>query len=124
MLLPPLYHWSPRDRRLSIQKYGLMPGKKSTCISGLPEDEEDELTVASRNWRAPYVCLSTSPRMAWSLSGDIFGEPQQLWDLWEVRLESSDEVHIRPTFGPRIEEIRIHNRIHKRRVWWTAERTR
>lgn len=122
MLLSPLYHWSPRDRRKSIWRLGLMPGKKPTCMTG--ESGDEELDKAMREWRAPYVCLGTSPSIAWGLSGDIFGEPLQLWDLWQVQLEANDEVHVNPIFGRHVTEVRVHNRIYKSRVWWVAERTR
>jgi hypothetical protein len=45
------------------------------------------------------------------------------WDLWQVNLSDTDEVHIRPDFGWDIKEVRVHNAIGPDRVWWVATRS-
>jgi hypothetical protein len=107
MLLPALFHWSPRDRRARIVHDGLVPGRRATVSSG----------------EMPYVCLSPTPSSAWGLSGMGFAEPGSVWDLWQVRLDDDDQVTVPPHWGRWIREVRVHNRIHKRRVWWVGERT-
>lgn len=104
-----LYHWSPAERRAQIIRRGLATGRSSVTHSD--------------DFRAPYVCLSPSPLRAWVLSGDIVGAVGQTWDLWQVRLDDSDDVRLRPDWGPEIMEIRVHNRIPRGRVWRVAERT-
>ena len=68
------------------------------------------------------VCLGFSPSAAWSLSGAIRAEPGETWDLWQVSLADDDEVHVLPEYGRWLKEIRVANRIPKRRVWWVGER--
>lgn len=107
MILPALYHWSPREKRKGIQRRGLLP----RCPTA---GRHDDSFLA--------VCLSASPSCAWSLSGQITGEPGQLWDLWMVRLTDADEVHVLPGWGPVVQEIRVGNPIPKSRLWWVGER--
>lgn len=107
MNLGALYHWSPRPRRDAILKQGLVPGSESTNAGS---------TVA-------YICLGTSPRGAWMLSGDLeWAQEVEDWDLWQVWLVDMDEVRIRPNYGPRIDEVKVHNVIPPDRVWWAGER--
>jgi hypothetical protein len=112
VILPVLYHWSPRPRRKQILRYGLRPLQRSTCT--FSEDDE---------FRQPMVCTTTSAAEAWSLSAGIFGKPGQTWDLWEVYVAQADEVHIQPYWGNRIIEVRVANRIPKSRLWWVGDRT-
>lgn len=101
-----LYHWSPRDRRKQIVRHGLRPScPPTTCTE-------------------PYdaVCLSPTPSMAWALSGQTRWTDVEHWDLWQVRLADTDTVDIRGMYGNTIEEIRVHNRIPKARLWWIGER--
>lgn len=114
MEIGPLYHWSPRARRKSILRHGLLPRQRKTCTS-TDEDEPE--------WRQPAVCLSSAPSTAWGLSAGIFGEPGQTWDLWQIRLDQTDAVHTVPCWGFLISEFRVANRIPKSRCWWVAERT-
>lgn len=114
MYVDALYHWSPRERRKRITRHGLLPRRALTCSSG--SDDEPE-------WRQPAVCLSSAPSTAWGLSGGIFGQPGQVWDLWQIRLHPDDAVHTVPTWGALIQEFRVANRIPKSRCWWVAERT-
>lgn len=69
------------------------------------------------------VCLGTSPSTAWSLSGAWSAEVGEAWDLWEVELDGEDEVHYRPSFGDQLDEVRVANRIPKRRLWLVGGRT-
>lgn len=113
MLLPPLYHWSPRSRAASIRRLGLVPGKRPTIGT--------TRTVTDGRY---MVCLAPDPAAAWSLSGAIWArELGVVWDLWQAHLVDTDEVHVRPDFGPRIVEVRVANRIPKRRLVWLAERS-
>lgn len=68
------------------------------------------------------VCLGTTPSHAWSLSGAISAAPRSQWDLWQVNLDDDDEVYPSSFFGYRLGEIRVANRIPKRRVWFVATR--
>lgn len=138
----PLFHWSPRERRRSIERLGLVPGKRPTCSSGLTLD--GTTWVPDRSWRPNYVCLGPDPWLAAVYSWRIHGEPEQTWDLWEVWLDPAEDKvawrrreahefrHVEHTErGPvetmstrkRLVEVRIANRIPKRRVEWLAERT-
>lgn len=102
-----LYHWSPAPARPQITKRGLRP----TCPTADGED-----TVLA-------VCLGTSPSHAWSLSGSVFSEPGEDWDLWQVTLDDGDEVRPMPFFGHRLAEFRVSNRIPKSRCWLVGTRT-
>lgn len=44
------------------------------------------------------------------------------WDLWQVRLEDTDSVSIRPEFGPVVQEIKVYNAIPADRLWHVGER--
>lgn len=124
LVLPPLYHWAPSERRAGIIRRGLLPRTPTGVTIGptfartnrgpRPYDP-DGTTVA--------VCLGTSPSHAWSLSGALCAERGAVWDLWQVTLDDGDEVHPLPFWGYRLDEVRVANRIPKRRVWWVAERT-
>jgi len=107
LLLPALYHWSPVDRFEQIRREGLRPHAQPAVAS---------ISLC-------YVCLSPTPSAAWGLSGDMpYMSEVDEWDLWQVRLAKGDEVHIRPNFGPEIEEIKVHGPIPPDRVWWVARR--
>lgn len=102
-----LYHWSPLERRPDILRNGLVPGSPSSVAT----------------MELGYVCLGTSPRGAWMLSGDLeWAENEEDWDLWQVMLADMDEVRVRPDFGPRIQEVKVHNVIPPDRVWWVGAR--
>jgi hypothetical protein len=115
MYVDVLFHWSPRECKPRILRRGLLPGRKpSRCFSD-PDDD---------GFRRPMVCLSSDPKTAWGLSGDVFGARGQVWDLWQVRVSDDDNLHTMPTYGGgHIAEFRISNRIPKSRLWWVAERT-
>lgn len=112
-MLPALYHWSPRDRRASIRHSGLVPGKRPTIG-----------TIRTVTDGRHMICLAPDPAAAWSLSGAArwARELCVTWDLWQAHLVDTDEVHVLPHYGPRIVEVRVANRIPKRRLVWLAER--
>lgn len=114
LVLPVLFHWSPVERRKQIIRHGLKP----TCADGRLDGEGDEHAEIIR-----AVCLGTSPSHAWWLSGDVVADPGSVWDLWQVPLDEHDEVHPLPFFGHRLQEVRVRNRIPKRRIWLVGQRT-
>lgn len=107
MLLHPLYHWSPVERRAAIARRGLRVSSRPTCDS----------------IRWDRICASLSPSHAWAHSAGIVGERGSEWDLWLIQLDHSDEVHVQPLYGNLIGEIRIHNSIPKSRLWRVGSRT-
>lgn len=116
MYVDVLYHWSPRDCRSRIVRRGLVPRQKSSRCVADPDEVDD--------FRQPLVCLSSDPKTAWSLSGSVFGKPGQTWDLWQVKVDKTDDLRTLPTYGGNhIGEFRIANRIPKSRLWWVGERT-
>ena len=86
-----------------------MPGKRP------PYEDDDE-------FRQGGVCCSTDPATAWAYSHGAW-RSVGTFDLWEFLLDPADEVHVLPMWGGRIIEVRVHNRIKKRRLLWVAERT-
>lgn len=105
--LPPLYHWSPTERRKGIERFGLVPGKLST----------------DRLWRPPYVALAPSPAEAWQMSGDTArGAAVASWDLWQVWLNVPGEAI--PYDDGSMREMRVYERVYKRDVWLVATRER
>lgn len=105
-----LYHWSPKDRRKSIEHYGLRPGHLST----------DHI------WRPPVVCFAESPSLAWSLSADTGrGRQHQFWDLWMVwssTLLESGGYEIIPMDDGTPREYRFYFRVWKRDLWYVGTR--
>ena len=109
MILPPLYHWSPSDRREALREQGMRP-YADPCV----QDGEH---------RFAYICLATDPQMAWMLSGDLsWTKEVELWDLWQVRLASGDEVHYRSDFGPELHEVRVFTPLPPDRIWLVGTR--
>lgn len=107
MLPVVLYHWAPTERRASIQRLGLVPGRLSVC----------------GRWRPPYVCFADDPRWAWALS-PRFNKDVESWDLWSVHtsaLSGYEEVGSR---GGNVHEFRVYERVYKRDVWFVGTRTR
>lgn len=107
MILHPLFHWSPRQRRLAIRQVGLRIHKPPTVSTE----------------RCGYICLSQSPSQAWMLSAAAAGGRGEDWDCWQVTLGHDDQIEVRPFHGNRIEELRIHNDIPKSRLWLVGTRT-
>lgn len=118
MTAPALFHWSPRERRPQIERYGLRPGMRPTISCGGAEYDD--------GFRPNYVCLAEDPQWAWCLSGAHHPEIR-VWDLWQVWL--ADGHHFRRLRADRASsperrwhEWRVYDRIYKRGVWWVAER--
>lgn len=107
MVLHPLFHWAPTIRRAAIQKRGLRIGSRPV----------------TNCFRADCLCFSQSPSQAWVLSAGALGERGQEWDCWQVSLDVTDEVEVRPFYGNRIEELRVRNHIPKSRIWLIGTRT-
>lgn len=106
---PPVFHWSPVERRGQILRYGLRPGMRPT--------------VTTPGWRAPYVCFAETPSWAWALSGGQGAEPGTEWDLWQCQINGL-EVEEKPTYDEhRWHELRVYERVFKRRIWHVATRT-
>lgn len=118
MTLGPLYHWSPRDRLSSIKRLGLTPGKRN--ING--SSYTNTVTGKEEEFLQPALCFSLDPATAWAYSHGTW-RSTGTFDLWQVWLEATDEVHILPMWGSRIVEVRVHNRIPKRRLILIGERT-
>lgn len=117
MNISPLYHWSPRDRLASINKYGLLPRKRN--VRGpIYHNEEDE---SEGEFLQTGICFSPTPATAWNYSHRVFNVPGT-YDLWEVALAPEDEVRILPMWGDNIVEVRVFNRIKKSRLTWVGER--
>ena len=110
MRLEPLFHWSPTERRKEIRAGGLKPWQPATVTS-------------SRDHVQPYVSLSPTPSMAWGLSGDMewVSEIEQ-WDLWQVYLPDKAEVHVRPTWGSIIEEVKVYTVIPPDMLWFCGQK--
>lgn len=122
-----LYHWSPRSRLGGIRREGLQPGKRN--VSGRTAHASDEWIPSvpgtprpTGEFRQPAVCLSPSPAVAWAYSHGVWGT-LGTFDLWEVRLVDTDDVEVLRQWGAQVNEVRVHNRIPKRRLVWVGERT-
>ena len=108
-----LYHWSPTANRNSINRLGLVPGRKT--LQGL--------------WRPPYVAFADDPKLAWYLSGRMWPEISS-WDLWLCLFEhqtSFDEYEIiTDTYVGSgrhfVKEYRIYTRVYKRDLWLVGTR--
>lgn len=120
LALGPLYHWSPRERRKSIDRLGLVPGKRNVCGPVYRWDADGN--ESREEFRQPMLCFGVTPAVAWAYSNDVWKHPGT-WDLWEVHLIDTDEVHVLSNYGPRIREVRVANRIKKSRLVWVGERT-
>ena len=107
MLQMLLFHWSPTDRRDRINHDGFQPGQWST----------------DRLWRPPFVCFSTSPSLAWTLSGDTLrGRRVESWDLWQTWSDRLEGYEVIPFDDGSPKEYRVYHRIYKRDVWYVATR--
>ena len=117
MKLPPLYHWSPIERRETIRSEGLKPYSPPWVKTDDPDDAEWAMGCG-------VVCLGFTPSAAWGLSGaiDRFISEDIEWDLWQVNLGENDEVHVRSEFGDVLQEVRVHNPITADRIWWVGTR--
>lgn len=109
--LGPMYHWSPRARLGQILKYGLRTRMRPTISGAGP-------------W--PYVCFAESASWAWALSGmrDERDRDPGTWDLWQANLNGLTGEQV-PTYDEQHDyhEIRVHERVYRRRIWLVASRT-
>jgi len=113
MILPPLFHWSPRERLGAIRRQGLVPGRPPT-IGSIPAVHDEQLVV----------CFGTGPAAAWRLSGNMrWARHITCWDLWQTEAGPMDAVFVLPEWGNRIKEVRIGNRVPKSRLTWIGERS-
>lgn len=110
--MPPLYHWSPADRRTRIIRYGLRVMQRPV--------------THTEGFRAPYLCFAETPSWAWALSGmRDERKPRQpgAWDLWQVNVngkrgetvQTYDDDH-------RWHEVRVHENLRKKRLLYLATR--
>lgn len=108
-----LFHWSPSENRVNILREGLRVYSKATVTSG--------------DYRWPYISLSPRPSLAWGLSAEFItqmnGDPIEEWDLWEVQIPEDAEMHVRPFWGWRLEEVKVYSSIPFTHVWFVGERT-
>lgn len=105
--MPPLFHWSPVERRKQIERYGLRVMQRPVTHAG---------------WRAPYVCLAETPSWAWALSG-MQADGPGVWDLWQVNVNGKRGAVVEDFGdGHRWHEVRVHERIYKRQLWRVGSR--
>jgi hypothetical protein len=117
VILPALYHWSPKERRETIRLHGLQP-YQPPAVSTESEFNED--------WAHGFgcICFGTDAAKAWAYSGDLqhVGDVEE-WDLWQLKgVVEGDEVRIRAEFGPEIKEVRLFNPVAADRLFWVGER--
>lgn len=118
MRLDPLYHWAPMERRQGILTTGLTPYRQPVVHTGGGD--------ADARFGYPYVCLGTTPSVAWGLSGgsrDGLVDEFEGWDLWQVRLKADADVHVLPMWGWEVQEVRVRTAILADSVWWVGTRT-
>jgi hypothetical protein len=113
--LGPLYHWSPRERLKGISRLGLVPGKKKHLYV-------NSVTGMNEFYVQDSVSFSLDPATAWNYSHGCWRTMGE-FDLWQVFLIPTDEVHILPMWGSTVTEVRVRNRIPKSRLTWIGERS-
>lgn len=113
--LGPLYHWSPRDCVNGIKRLGLVPGKKKHPYVNNVTGEKEFYVQDS-------VSFSLDAATAWNYSHGCW-KTTGVFDLWMTFPIATDEIHILPTWGGQINEVRVKNRIPKSRLIWIGERT-
>lgn len=111
-----LFHWSPWERRSSINRDGLLPGQRN--IDGPTWHDPDRPELGE--FLQPAVCFSPDPMTAWRYSHGTW-KSSGVFDLWQVTVIDSDTVKRRREDG-RIVEVRIHNPVPRTRLLWVAER--
>lgn len=123
--LPVLFHWSPAERRVKITRNGLRPSTPTLVETFAGAQGPRSLERSEGFTTAKAVCLGTTPSHAWSLCGAIWGHKDEVWDLWQVTLDTDDKTRImeNPYSGYRLGEIRVLNHIPKSRIWHVGTRT-
>lgn len=123
---PPLYHWSPTERRSGIIRRGLRVAQRPVEHSSLSSIlSPTEFESALKSWRAPYTCFAEDPLWAWKLSGELRPDIE-FWDLWWVWLGDDFRVRrIRRNNGvipARWDEWRVFDDLPKSAVHYVASR--
>lgn len=118
MIIPIVYHWSPRVNREKILTEGLklFIGEKEYI---------NPLTNEMELWKPPYICTSTDPEMALIYAipavttedGDI---PEL--DLFQIHLLQTDSAMFRNDGKAHIIEVRVKNTIPPDRIRYIATR--
>lgn len=123
--LGPLFQRSPLRCRASIRKRGLRPTTDTAVCDHPTPPNLGHIMVDHELENVKAVCLGTSPALAWGLSGVWSAERGvgDVWDLWEVNLADTDEVHVLPEFGQRMDEVRVLGPIPVGRIWHVGART-
>jgi hypothetical protein len=69
------------------------------------------------------VCFSSTPSLAWSLSGYFHPEVPS-WDLWQTwsDVPTGYEALLFDDGPPDVKEYRVYERIYKRDLWYVATR--
>jgi hypothetical protein len=110
--LPPgdflVYHWSPSERRSSIEERGLRIRQESVSAPG--------------QVRYPYVAFALDPLDAWEMSGHFFGAEILSWDLWGVRASRLAGFEVIPMDDGGVRELRSYRSIPARHVTYIATR--
>ena len=115
----PMYHWSPRDRKKQIIRYGLRPHMRPSTTVG------DDPSL--KGYKPPYICFADSPSWAWALSGWQRRFPVgSEWDLWMTYLSDIKEpvIHATPDRPTGLYEVRTCHRIYKSRLWYEGSRVK
>ena len=103
-----LYHWSPRSRRKSIQRNGLIVGSRHA--------------IHSKGWKATYLCFSDSPSFGWAYSADTSHKREE-WDLWMVWSTNLKSLFYRfDHHGQMPAEYRTKHNVAKKHMWLVASR--
>lgn len=96
------YHWSPSDRRDSIETHGLQIGSPRT--------------TRMEDWDCPWLSFAPTPSEAWMLSGATLDQGRR-WDLWQVMLDVGDVERVG-------EEIRTRTPVERGLVRYVGSRDR
>lgn len=105
------YHWSPRDRRESIKRRGLLVPKRHPRII--------TPVTCSEGHRNPHISLGKDPHEAWRLSGGFLqmrvreglaSTPPSSWDLWQVNLTGIKYRALYPGAGELVTRADISRR--------------
>jgi len=101
-----LYHWAPLSRCASIKRRGLRVGRRSR--DGV--------------WKAPYICFSDSPSLAWALSAQMQTHHKR-WGLFMVWSTACGKLKRRTDMPGRPTEFRARADIAARHLWFVGSRS-
>lgn len=102
-----MFHWAPVERRRSITRHGLTPGKRSRC----------------GQWKPPHICFSNSPSWAWAASAGL-SEERGEWDLWMCWSGEASGYERLPNARAQCAEYRVYETIPKSKIWFVGTRLR